>query len=87
MQDLGVAGGLVSSEALAINDRGEIVGWLGTSAFIWTRAEGMQNLNDCIDPNSGWTLNSANAINILGQITGSGTINGETHAFLLTPQY
>jgi len=30
-------------------------------------------------------LTSANAINDNGQITGQGTMNGEVHAFLLTP--
>jgi probable HAF family extracellular repeat protein len=48
-------------------------------------ANGMQDLNSLIDSNSGWQLTSANAINDLGQITGEGTINGQTHAFLLTP--
>lgn len=85
MQDLGVLGkGPDSSEALAINDNGQIVGWSGSRAFIWSRDEGMRDLNDFISPNSGWVLNSANGINILGQITGSGTIKEETHAFLLT---
>jgi hypothetical protein len=37
-----------------------------------------------IAPNSGWTLESADAINDAGQITGYGFINGQTHAFLLT---
>ena len=85
MRDLGVLGkGPDSSEALAIDDNGQIVGWSGSHAFIWSRHEGMRDLNDFIAPNSGWVLNSANGINILGQITGSGTINGQTHAFLLT---
>ncbi len=34
---------------------------------------------------TGWELNGATAINDLGQITGSGTHNGLTRAFLLTP--
>jgi probable HAF family extracellular repeat protein len=53
-------------------------------AFIWSRDKGMQDLNNFIDSKSGWVLVSANAINTLGQITGSGIINGEYHAFLLT---
>ncbi|MGA2696202.1 MAG: hypothetical protein ABSE92_09070 [Terriglobales bacterium] len=32
-----------------------------------------------------WTLSTAYAINNSGQITGYGTINGENHAYLLTP--
>ena len=34
---------------------------------------------------SGWVLNSAVAINMWGQIVGSGTRNGHIHGFLLTP--
>ena len=33
----------------------------------------------------GGTRSSANAINDAGQIVGSGSIGGQTHAFLLTP--
>ena len=46
----------------------------------------MQDLNLLIDQNSGWTLMWAFAINGKEQITGSGLINGETHAYLLTAQ-
>jgi len=45
----------------------------------------MQDLNNLIPPNSGWSLSVAYAINKSGQITGQGTINGEQHGFLLTP--
>ena len=45
----------------------------------------MQALDNLIPPNSGWVLEFANAINDHGQITGSGTHNGATRAFLLTP--
>ncbi len=45
----------------------------------------MTDLNTLIPPNSGWILTEARGINDAGQITGTGTINGETHAFLLTP--
>ncbi len=45
----------------------------------------MQNLNDLIDPSSGWTL-MATGINDAGQIVGAGfNPQGEYHAFLLTP--
>lgn len=43
-----------------------------------------QNLNDLIDPTSGWFLTSARGINNQGQIVGAGRIGGATHAFLLT---
>src|SRR5262249_33676414 len=45
----------------------------------------MFDLNSLIDPTAGWTLSKANGINDTGQITGSGLINGEQHAFVLTP--
>ena len=45
----------------------------------------MVDLNSLIDPSSGWVLTSGEGINDVGQITGYGTIGGETHAFLLTP--
>jgi len=45
----------------------------------------MVDLNTLIPANSGWTLTEAHGINNLGQIAGSGAINREGHAFLLTP--
>lgn len=56
-------------------------------AFIWSTNMGMVDLNDRIIPaRSGWLLIDAHAINSSGQIAGIGTINGQTHAFLLTPK-
>jgi hypothetical protein len=43
------------------------------------------DLNVLIDPASGWTLVSAMARNGSGQITGYGTLYGDTRAFLLAP--
>jgi hypothetical protein len=74
--------------ASGINAIGEVVGSMGSNppnAFLWTSVSGVQNLNVLIPPNSGWVLNQASAINRSGQIAASGTINGETHAALLTP--
>ena len=47
----------------------------------------MQDLNSLLAPSSGpgWELDSANAINDAGQIVGEGLVNGQDHAFLLTP--
>lgn len=56
-----------------------------THAFLWSQTKGMQDLNDLIPPNSGWVINHVSAMNSAGQIVGFGTINGEIHAFLLTP--
>ena len=84
MQDLGTLPGIGLSTSLGINDLGQVVGNSGNFAFLWTKNEGMQNLNDLIPADSGWVLQTANSINLWGQITGLGTINGQTHAFLLT---
>ncbi len=46
----------------------------------------MQDLNNFIPIGTGWSLlREANAINSSGYITGLGTINGQEHAFLMTP--
>lgn len=54
--------------------------------FVWAQRGGMQNLNALIRAGSGWVLNSASDINVWGQIVGSGSLNGQTHGFLLTPR-
>lgn len=43
----------------------------------------MTDLNSLLPAGSGWVLGQATAINDLGQIVGFGSINGQTHAFLL----
>ena len=53
--------------------------------FVWSKSTGIKDLNSLIPANSGWVLTSANDINFWGQIVGSGTRNGKTHGFLLTP--
>lgn len=83
VENLGALGGW--STAFAINDVGQVVGWSSSGAFVWTREKGMQTLNSLIPPNSGWTLVMATGINVRGQITGEGNINGQQHGFLLTP--
>jgi probable HAF family extracellular repeat protein len=85
MQDLGILPGSSASGANSINNKGQVAGESG-HAFLWSQSTGMQDLNNLIDANSGWTLLFAYAINDAGQITGSGLINGQSHAFLLTPQ-
>ncbi len=88
--DLGALNG-GSSWAEAINTSGWIVGESTLSggqtnrAFIYKNGV-MTDLNDLISANSGWTLiETARAINDSGQIVGQGTINGITHAYLMTP--
>lgn len=91
IHNLGTLPGGTTSFGSGINDSNQIVGFSSTAtsasdAIIWTQQGGMKDLNNMIPPNSGWVLVLANSINNAGQITGYGTINGENHAFLLTPQ-
>lgn len=90
-QDLGVLPGTTFSGAYGINNHGAVVGSAGyidnaDHAFIWTPTGGMQDLNDLIPQNSGWTLEYAFAINDNGQIAGWGVLNGQERGFLLMPQ-
>jgi probable HAF family extracellular repeat protein len=87
-QDLGtLAGGF--GTAFGLNNNKLVVGYSTTAsgdphAFIWSADNGIEDLNDLIDPSSGWVLVWASAINDAGEITGWGTINGENHAYLLS---
>ncbi|HVK04743.1 MAG TPA: M56 family metallopeptidase [Armatimonadaceae bacterium] len=83
-QDAGVAGSLVVGEATAEGGLSRAVTWLQDGGGTWRAAD----LNDLLDADSGqrWLLRSARAVNARGQIVGYGTVNGRTHAFLLTPK-
>jgi probable HAF family extracellular repeat protein len=90
--DLGTLGG-TSSWAQSINNSGQIVGGSynnsGQSRACLFDPTGQKNnidLNTLIDPSSGWTLTFADGINSNGWIVGKGTYNGNTRAFLLTPE-
>lgn len=85
--DLGSLGGPLQA-AYDINNNGWIVGSSDFAAqtphaFIYRDGQ-MKDLNALIAGN-GWVLTSANAINDAGQIVGTGTFEGQTRAFLLTP--
>jgi len=76
------AAGHTNIFAQAINRQGTTVGYVeqynnsvykGYRAVYWTPDNQLVNLNDLIDPASGWTLNQANAINDEGWIAGAGT--------------
>jgi len=89
MTALGTFGGS-TSQPYAINASGQVTGSADitgdtdTHAFLYSEGV-MTDLNSLIPANSGWTLQVGSAINDNGQITGWGLINGETHAYLLTP--
>jgi probable HAF family extracellular repeat protein len=85
MTDLGIVHGGPDSVAHGINISDQVVGTSGRSAFLWSPSAGMIDLNTLIPSGSGWNLTDASAINDNGQIVGVGTINGQTHAYLLTP--
>jgi probable HAF family extracellular repeat protein len=82
MIDLNVPGDYTAAED--INDIGQIVGWMGSRAYIYEDGV-VTDLNDLILPGSGITLNKATAINNAGQIVGYGMGGGHFHAVLLTP--
>lgn len=83
----------VGSVAASINDLGQIVGWSTISetspltgqrhAFLWNGK--LEDLNNLISPDLGWELEDAVDINNKGQIVGRGILNGQYHAYLLTP--
>ena len=62
-------------------------------AFVWTATGGFQDLNSLIPSDSGWTLESATAINDRGEIAGRGDFHRATsghdddRGFLLIPHW
>jgi len=80
-------GGLRSS-ANDINEYNQIVGSsesaAGNHAVLWDENGGIVDLNDKVTTVEDWVLTSATAINYNGDITGTGTLNGTAHGFLLT---
>ncbi|MHC5082991.1 MAG: hypothetical protein ACYTET_03515 [Planctomycetota bacterium] len=86
------------STARAINDLGQVVGYSAYAeldlddlegrhhyAYLWENGT-MIELESLLPENSGWEgLVGAYGINNNGQIVGTGIIDGENHAFLLTP--
>jgi probable HAF family extracellular repeat protein len=83
-RDLGTLGGTPDSTAYAVNNAGLVVGNSAGHGFVWIHGI-MIDLNALILPGLGWELYGAYGINELGQIVGYGYLNGESHAFLLSP--
>ena len=89
MIDLGKPPDASSSGANAINSSGEVVGYSSyigqepSRAFLWRDGE-MIDLNSLLPADCGWVLDDARAINDAGQIVGTGSLDGELRAVLLT---
>ncbi len=71
-----------------INDRGQIVGGLSLAggsltAALYDPSTGWTNLNELVQPDSGWELLVASDINESGQIAGTGLRDGRPSAFRL----
>lgn len=90
MKDLGVLPGDFNSGAIAVNDRGEVVGVSNDDkgnlrAFLWRNGL-MTDLNTLAPADSPLYLLFASGINNRGEIVGFGaTPSGDLHAFLATP--
>jgi probable HAF family extracellular repeat protein len=89
MKDLGTLANSGFSWGFGVNNQGVVVGLSQDGAYVdravIAQGGAMQDLNGLIDAGLGWQLNVAYGINDSGQIVGEGTIAGQTHAFLLTP--
>ena len=93
IQDLGTLPGDAISEALGINDQGQVVGvsygagFTNPRAFLWQDGV-MTDLNTLIPSGSSLYLQAAQEINDLGEIVGqaSDQTTGNAPAFLLIPR-
>jgi probable HAF family extracellular repeat protein len=85
--DLGTLGG-VMSQATAVSGNSTVVGMSQTAGGVWHacmwQGGTLTDLNDLIDPASGWVLDMAYGVNDHGVIVGDGHLNGAVRAFRLT---
>jgi filamentous hemagglutinin family protein len=76
------------SYAYGINNQGQVVGYSGGNnggrAFLYSGGV-MLDPNNLIPTSSGWNVSSVSAINDSGQIVGTGTIGGQSRAFIMSP--
>ncbi len=93
-QVLGTLPGFGGSTLTGLNNVGQSVGsafnYSGTGTItaqdaILCYQSHLIDLNALLPNGSGWHLTTATDINDNGQIVGEGTVNGQTHGFLLTP--
>lgn len=71
-------------EPMAMNDSDQVVGVGPHGAMLWD-GQDLVDLNALVDPDAGWRLDDAVAINENGQIAGTGMHDGRQVAFLLDP--
>ena len=86
---LGTVKNLPNAQALSIDKEGIAVGTADADGFnhhavVFVGAKAY-DMNAYLPAGSGWTLESANAINDSGQVVGEGIHNGQTRAFLVSP--
>jgi probable HAF family extracellular repeat protein len=89
LTDLGTLPGGTQSYAYAINNVGQAVGTSDSSSgaqrAVLFHGDQVRDLNDSIPVGTNWILTEARDINDAGQIVGTGVVDGQVHAFLLTP--
>ena len=89
MTDLGTLSGDTISEALGINDLGQVVGYSGGRGFLYSGGT-MVDLNSLVDPSLECNL-QAMGINDRQQIVAVGSEllgdSGQEHAALLSPEF
>ena len=80
--------GSLGSESFptSINNSGQVVGFTRSGpSFYWDSQTRLIDVSALLPPDSQFASIRASAINNYGQIAGIGLINGESHAFLLSP--
>ncbi len=89
MMDLGTLPGGTTSTATHINDSGQIIGLSDTAssgvhAFLYQNGT-MTDLSDLVQSLGGVTITDLVGLNNRGQIAFDAEVNGEHHAYLMTP--
>jgi len=90
IHDLGTFDGAGDSTADAISDLDEVVGLAHDAdgeqhLYIW-RGAGLVALEPLVDGAKGWRLGAPTAIDAAGVITGTGTFQRRSHAYMLVPK-
>jgi uncharacterized membrane protein len=92
LTELPMLSGDPGGAAVGINSRGQVVGFSGQSLFDFSTPHALLwddktvvELQRLLPANSGWVLLQALSINDRGQISGWGTHNGQTRAFVMAP--